>query len=322
MKSNGKESDHQSKKFYLSLKPNKSNDNRQNNLFNRLTDVLISFHLFPFFDTKEAKEFGKINIKFYNSFVRYYERASDNLIKQYNVKIEKGKEYIPNEIYEQKDDKGHFIKLNLLNLEHYLLFSYFDWTWKNDDRYWEKMTPKNSLLNKDIYHLRSVCWLDTNANMTHLYNGKYKLYLSHCVCKLAENSIKMTISLDGAPLKEFIYPSRTQVDNCRNIHSEKKEDQKDENVKEPINQIPRGNPRIGLIRGPFMRVRGRVDIPNKEEYNKDNSLNKEYIMDIELNNNYSKDNGIGHELFIKFENRNNNWKRDWFIDGVILQKIN
>ena len=103
----------------------------------------------------------------------------------------------------------------------------------------------------------------------------------------------------------------------------KKEDQKDENVKEqPINQKPLRNVRIGLIRGPFMRVRGRVDIPNKEEYNKDNSLHKDYIMDIELNNDYSQDNVIGHELFIKFENRNNSWKRDWLIDGVILQKIN
>ena len=45
-------------------------------------------------------------------------------------------------------------------------------------------------------------------------------------------------------------------------------------------------------------------------------------FEIILINDYSKDNVIGHELFIKFENRNNNWKRDWLIDGVILQKIN
>ena len=84
--------------------------------------LLLSYCLFPFFNLKEAKEIGKVNVKFYNSFVRYYDRILTPFINKYNVKMEN--EYKPNEIYEQKDDKGHFIKLGLLNLEHYLLFSY------------------------------------------------------------------------------------------------------------------------------------------------------------------------------------------------------
>ncbi|MBR3485030.1 MAG: hypothetical protein IKH40_01715, partial [Bacteroidales bacterium] len=91
--------------------------------------------------------------------------------------------------------------------------------WQDDDRYWDRIKPKNSILGKDICHLKTVCWVDVNATMTHVYSGKYKLYLNHCVCKLNENSIKMTILIDGVPLKEFLYPSKEQLNICREIHS-------------------------------------------------------------------------------------------------------
>ena len=153
------------------FKPFKIKENKVKKYFDKMNDVLISFNLLTFFEIKEVKNFGKVNIKFYNAFVRYYERACDSLINKYNIKIKNN--YIPNDIYEQKDDKGHFIKLSFFNLEHYLLFSYYDWAWKNTNKYWEKITPKNSILNKDIYHLKSVCYIDISGNMTHIYQGKY-----------------------------------------------------------------------------------------------------------------------------------------------------
>ena len=103
----------ESKKNVLSLKKIKIDEKEEKRFFKKLTDVLMSFHLLPFFTAREAKELGKINTKFYNSFVRYYERISDNLIKKYNVIMEK--DYDRNTLYEQKDDKGHFIKVNFFN---------------------------------------------------------------------------------------------------------------------------------------------------------------------------------------------------------------
>ena len=238
MESSKEENENKKHIYPFSLKPMKKTSNEDKRYFVKLTDVLMSFHLFPFFRIKEAKELGKIDSKFFNSFVRYYERKKDWLIKEYNIKIENEKDYDPNGIYEQRDDQGHFIKLNFFNLEHYLLFSYHNWTWRDSNEYWEKITAKNSLLNKDIYHLKTVCWVDVNANMSHIFNGNYKLYINHCVCNLAENMLKLTVSLDGVPLQEFRYPSNELINKCRDEHKEeekkeeKEEDKKEEDKKE------------------------------------------------------------------------------------------
>ena len=220
------------KKYKPTIKPVKPKDKKEKKFFDKLPELLISYNIFPFFTAKEVKEFGKINQTFQNCFVRdFSEVKCDSLVKKYNVKLEK--EFEPNEIYEQKDDKGHFIKLSFNHLEHFLLFSYFKWTWQEDSRYWNKITPKNSILNKDICHLITVCWVDVNANMSHVYSGKYKLYLNHCVCKLAKKMLKMTVFIDDIPFKELQYPSDEQVEVCRVSHSDKKEeDKKEEDKKE------------------------------------------------------------------------------------------
>ena len=135
------------KKFSLSLKPIKRDENKKKIYFDKMIDYLMIFNLFPYFNMKEAKELGKINIRFYKCFVQFYERAYPELIKKYNIILENLKDYEPLQIYEQKNDKGHFIKLGFFNIEHFSIFSYNDWTWKNDTRYWNKITPKNSILN-------------------------------------------------------------------------------------------------------------------------------------------------------------------------------
>jgi len=205
-------------KFQLTLKPdrNKSSYKVKKN-FNKLTDILISYFLFPFFEMLEAKELGKINSHFYNSFVYYYKRFYENEISKYNLEIPKEQIFVPHKLYTQKDDKGHFIKLKY-KTEHYLLFSYFDWEWKNDDRYWIKKTLKNSILNKDIYYLKTVCLIDINTKMSHIFSGNYKLYLNHCVCKLNKAEINLAIEIDGVVYKKFNYPTEKQKDNC--LHNE------------------------------------------------------------------------------------------------------
>ena len=282
-------------KFPYPLKEEKVVE-KEERYFKKLTKNIISFKIFPFLEKKDAKEFGKINSRFHNSFANFYEMLMGNLISKYNLKLEK--EYKPDSINEQKDDKGHFVKLNYYKEEHYLLFLYNEWTHRNDSKYWEKITPQNSLLNKDIYRLKTVCWIDVNSKMSHIYNGKYKLYINHCVCNLAENKLKMTVLLDGLPLQEFVYPSRTQVNTCRSVHGD-------------------GSKEEVVRRRPLLRpARNAV----KTIYNKDNKLNKDFIMEISINYNENLDKSNGHEISIKFDHSDGSWKENWLIDGVILEK--
>jgi len=353
------------KKYKPTIKPVKPKDKKEKKFFDQLPELLISYNIFPFFTVKEAKEIGKINQTFLNCFSRdFFEVRSDSLVKKYNIKLEK--EFEPNEIYEQKDDKGHFIKLSFNHLEHFLLFSYFKWTWQEDSRYWNKIKPKNSILNKDVCHLITVCWIDVNANMSHVYSGKYKLYLNHCVCKLAKKMLKMTVFIDNIPLKDIEYPSDEQIEVCRLSHSDKKEenkkeeDKKEENKKEEDKKeedkkeedkkedkteedkkegnkkvdnpatmsvmtddirVPfmPGLHRIGLVRGPFRF--GRALRRNEPNYNPENKLNKDFVMDIDVIYDEQLDNGNGHEIKVTFNHVDGSWKNNWLIDAVILEKI-
>ena len=292
----------ESKNKILALKPMKNLLlNNEKNLFNKLTDILISFHLFPFLDNKELREFGKIDTKFYNAFIRSYERYKDLNITKYNAKIEPN--FNQNNIYEVNDEKGHLIKLSFLSIEHYLLFSYLDWAWKNDERYWYTITSPNSLFNKDIYKLRSVSWIDLNGTLSHIFYGNYKIFLNHCVCNLEENKCKMIVLLDGIKLQEFIYPSRAQVNSCRAIHDNNRSSESERRPKL----------RGGLYR--FPRTSRQID------YNPDNKLNKDFIMDINVVYDEKMDKNSGHILTIKFEKRDDSWKVGWLIDGVIVEKI-
>ena len=285
-------------KFPYSQKKTKNANEKKN--FGKLSNNIISYNLFPFFNKRDAKEFGKIDSRFYNCFSNYYIEYFFNLINKYNLKI--GNKFLPNVFYEQKDDKGHFIKMNFFSLKHYLIFSYYDWAWKNDNRYWTKLTPKNSILHKAIFRLKTVCLINVCASMTHIFEGKYKLYLNHCVCNLNENKIKMKVLLDDIPLKEFIYPSSQQVHRCKDKHGGKGEE--DKTVKSSR----------GLI---FMQRKNVSKI-----YNKDNDLFKDYIMDINVVYNDIIDNSIGHKLTVNFDNIDGSWKNNWLIDAVILEKQN
>ena len=174
MESNMK-SPKKSKALEFKLKEKKEKEYLENKYFNNLTEVLISFHLFPFFSETEAFDFGTIDIKFYNSFMRFCQRRFENRIPLYNIDL-KNQEFITqNDIYQQKDDKGHYLKFGIFSIEHYCLFAENKWTWQEDKRYWEKITAKNTILNKDIFSLIYVCWVDVNQTITHIFYGKYIL---------------------------------------------------------------------------------------------------------------------------------------------------
>ena len=45
-------------------------------------------------------------------------------------------------------------------------------------------------------------------------------------------------------------------------------------------------------------------------------------MEINVVYDQNLDKGEGHELIVKFEHANGDWKNNWLIDAVILEKIN
>ena len=288
-------------KLKLIIRKNGLNESK----FDKLSEVLMSFHLMTFFNEKELKEVGKVNVRFYNSFVRFFDRTINNLIEKYNLKVDK--EYDKENYYEQQNDKGHLIKFSLNNIEHLILFSDFEWTWSKDLNYWEKIPIKNSLFSKNIYHLIKVCYIDINLKMTYLFKGQYKLYIRHCVCLLSENSIKISVFLDNNLINELTYPSINQINKCNKTHC----GQNQENFKEKRHNF-------GIMR-PFNR-RLKVKRLNRKKCGETEVL-EEYIMDLDINNDDGIDGNIGHVLKICFDHNNGDWKRDWFIDAIIIRKI-
>ena len=286
--------------------------NRKNGVsqskFDKLTEVLMSFHLIPFFDKKELKEVGMVNVRLYNSFIRFFDRTINTLIEKYNVKADK--EYDKENYYEQQNDKGHYIKLSLDNIEHSVLFSAFDWTWSKDLKYWEKIPIKNSLFSKNIYHLIRVCYIDINVKVTHLFRGKYKLYIRHCVCLLSENSIKVSIFLDDNLINEFTYPSISKINNCNKIHRGQEQEKQEKYERRFHNDIIR----------PFHRRRIKLRCDNPRRCGETEVL-EEYIMDFDIPSDEGIENNIGHVLKICFDHNNGNWKTEWFIDAIVIRKI-
>ena len=305
---NNSDSPKKSKILEFNLKSKKLKENNTNKYFDKITDVLISFNLLPFLNKNEVKNCGCLNTKFYNAFIRFCENRFYSIKDLYNIKNEN--QYINlNELYEQKDDKGHYIKLGIFTVEHYSLFGENNWTWKEDKRYWNKVAAKNSILNKEIYSLDQVCWVDVNQTITHVFNGKYNLYLNHCVCNLAQTILKLTVYLDDIAIYETQYPSQELKDNCIKRHSKKEEDQKDDN------KGNRGFNRgiLGFRRFGPMRYQ-KVELKEKK-------VDKDLITEIDVPFDEKLDKNEGHKITVKFDHTEGSWKHGWMIDGFILEKI-
>ena len=302
---NNNNNNNNKKTLDFKLKPMPPRDYSKNKNFSKLTDVLMSFNLFPFLTENEILSFGKINTRFYNAYIRYIKYKNDLLIPKYNINNDKSMPLIFGEFYQQKDDKGHYIKFNkIFNIEHYSLFAENDWTWKNDKRYWESIEVKNCLCDKkEAYHLLQVCWVDVNQKISHVFGGKYNLYLNHCVCNLTKNCLKLKIILDEDdknPIFEASYPSQELIDNCRNRHA--KNNTNNNNIRE--RRFP-------------LRIKKFSTVILKEK-----RVDKDFICDINIPLIDSKFEKNGHNLIVRFDHDNNgNWKQGWIIDGFILEKI-
>ena len=290
------------------LKSKKIKEKSEIKYFDKITDVLLSFNILPFLKENEVKTCGSLDIKFYNAFIRFCERRYNSLDLLYNIKLNNKQMIDQNELYEQKDDKGHYIKLGIFSVNHYSLFSENIWTWRDDKRYWNKIAVKNSILNKEIYELNMVCWIDVNQSVTHVFYGKYKLYLNHCVCNLPREKLKLTVFLDETPIFETKYPSQELKNKCREKHALKDE----------------GNNRDGAgVRRGGMGYRG-LRIPMKDRFKidfKEKRVDKDFITDIEIPYNEKIDKTMGHKITVRFDHVEGSWKQGWMIDAFILEKI-
>ena len=302
----------QSKSFNFVLKQMKNNKTGQYKYFDKLTDVLLSFQLFPFLKEEEIKSYGCLNIKFYNGFMRYCKRRFDSLIPEYNININNNECINQNELYEQKDDKGHYIKFGLFKVYHYSLFGENLWTWRDDKRYWEKKKVENSILNKEVYNLLQVCWVDVNQTITHVFYGKYKLYLNHCICNINKSMLKLKVLLDGVTIFERDYPSQEEKDKCRERHiKNNEEDKKDDNNKPGY-----------VMRERFGRFRGlRIPMRFQHQEVKSKRVDKDFITDIDIPYDENIEKNKGHTITVRFDQIEDSWKHGWMIDAFILEKI-
>ena len=72
-----------------------------------------------------------------------------------------------------------------------------------------------------------------------------------------------------------------------------------------------------------MRVGGlRTNYIVQKDYNKEKRLHKEFIMDVNIPYDKNLDNSTGHSIKVQFDHVEGSWKRNWLIDGIILEKIN
>ena len=307
--SNNSDSSKNSKILEFKLKPVKVKENFEYKYFNKLTDVLIAFNLLPFLKENEVKTSGCLDIKFYNAFIRFCEDRYNSLNLLYNINLNNNKGINQNELYEQKDDKGHYIKLGVFSVEHYSLFANNNWPWKEDKRYWNKIEAKNTILNREIYNLIMVCWVDVNQTITHVFYGKYKLYLNHCICNLDKSSLKLKIFLDKQSIFETDYPTQEQKNRCRDRHVGKDEEENNNNRGLPPR---RGNPLFRGLRIP-LRTRYKVELKEKR-------VDKDLITEIDIPYDEKIDKDKGHIITVRFGHNNSNWKQGWMIDAFILEK--
>ena len=301
---NNSEPEKAKKIFDFTLKPIQENEslNNKKKYFSKLTEVLISFNLLPFFSENEILSLIKINSKFYNSVIRLAKYHYDFLSSKYNIEAEKNIPPKQNEFYKQKDDKGHYIKFAYFNIEHISLFSENVWAWKDDKRYWEKVEAKNCLLGqKETNHLIQVCFVDVNQTISHVFHGRYNLYLNHCVCNLFKEKLKLIVELDGGIIFEMKYPNSDLIEKCRQRHENK-------NIFSKKQRFLRG-PRFPFRSNKVTLLENRVD--------------KDFITQINIpfDKKLEENGQSGHCLKVKFEHVEGSWKQGWLIDGFILEKI-
>ena len=73
----------------------------------------------------------------------------------------------------------------------------------------------NRLIILYFNNLLQVCWVDVNQTITHVFYGKYKLYLNHCICNIDKSMLKLKVLLDGVSIFVRNYPSQEEKDKCR-----------------------------------------------------------------------------------------------------------
>ena len=77
-------------------------------------------------------------------------------------------------------------------------FSETEFAWSNNTLYWEKRNNGQSLMGKQIFHLKKVFLLDPKAHFFDVPKGDYFLLLRHNPCKsVGLNTVDLLVKVDG-----------------------------------------------------------------------------------------------------------------------------
>lgn len=278
---------------------------------------------------------AKVNIFFYNSFVRFYETEIEFLLNKYNIELqENNKEknennenliitnYNKSKYYKQKNDLGHFIKLGINTIEHIILFRNYDWAWKNDTRYWEEVECEGSLMNKKVWHLKQVWWIEMNFNITHIYKGKYQIFLRHCVCYTNPPlSCKIKIFLDEENIYENSYPLQTQIERCKQNHGRNNTNNNNNNDNNSQKGEMTRRTRPLMLRGRGPSLRGGFIVTRNNNFDGKHKLYNELLTEINVPNDNGINLDVGHVIKLSINHANDSCKQNWLIDGLLIKKI-
>ena len=179
------------------------------NYFDKLGKTMMVY-LFGFLTQKELFMICKANRKLFNSLKDFHKKREErfnevlNQIKgiQYNKTEHLLFSAIHNKIqFPFSDYNGEYLKFGVGLYELYTHSSQYNWTWKQDKRYWEEMKFENSNPQFLTPFLIHVCFADINFSFHHVMKNNYKLYFNQAFTTLKSDSFLLEVRLN----KKLVY---------------------------------------------------------------------------------------------------------------------
>lgn len=177
--------------------------------FEKLGKTMM-LYLFGFFTQKELFKMCKANRKLFNSLKEFHKKRESRCnevlsqIKVINYKNEKHLLFSAihnNTVFPFSDNNGEYLKFGVGFYELYTHSSKFNWTWKQDKRYWEEVKFENSNPQFLTPFLIHVCFADINFAFHHVMKNNYKLYFNQTFTTLKTDTFILEVRLN----KKLVY---------------------------------------------------------------------------------------------------------------------
>lgn len=177
--------------------------------FHKLTKTMM-IYLYGFLTQKELYNICKANRKLFTSFKEFYKKREEKfnkVLSQIKVIQNNKTEHllfsaIHNDLaFPLTDYKGEYLKFGIGFYEVYTHSSQYNWTWKQDHRYWEDLKLKNSNPLYFTPFLIHVCFADINFAFHHVIKNNYKLYFNQAFTTLKSDLFNLEVRLN----KKLVY---------------------------------------------------------------------------------------------------------------------